>query len=135
MGTENCQGNLTKMLGYVGYLRWTSIPSRGSSNIPSRFILIHCSGTYFNLLTFPVSCVLCETNIASVQLKITLIKARSPTNLSVLCHGIHFNFPRALDKLCHHNGMVLNSQHNVLLYYLYLLSPWSIITPPYLIAR
>ena len=30
----NCWGNLIKMLG--GNLRWTSIPSRGSSNTPSR---------------------------------------------------------------------------------------------------
>ena len=28
----NCQGYLTKL---KGYLRWTSIPSRGSSNTPS----------------------------------------------------------------------------------------------------
>ena len=33
----NCQGNSTKMLG--DYLRWTSFPSRGSSNTPSRFML------------------------------------------------------------------------------------------------
>ena len=37
MGTGELSGKLDEMLG--GYLRWTSIPSRGSSNTSSRFML------------------------------------------------------------------------------------------------
>ena len=43
----NCWGNLTKLRG--NDLRWTSIPSRGSRNTPSRFMLQKpaiCSGSY-----------------------------------------------------------------------------------------
>ena len=41
VGTSECQDNLTKMLG--GYLRWTSIPSGGSSNTPLE--LLHAMKT------------------------------------------------------------------------------------------
>ena len=37
MGTSKLSGKPDEMLG--GYLRWTSIPSRRSSNTPSRFML------------------------------------------------------------------------------------------------
>ena len=37
MGTSKLAGKPDEMLG--GYLRWTSIPSRRSSNTPSRFLL------------------------------------------------------------------------------------------------
>ena len=37
MGTSKLSGKLDEMLG--GYLRWTSIPSRRSSNTPGRFML------------------------------------------------------------------------------------------------
>ena len=37
MGTSKLSKKPDEMLG--GYLRWASIPSRGSSNTPSRFVL------------------------------------------------------------------------------------------------
>ena len=37
MGSGELSGGPDEMLG--GYLRWTSIPSRGRSNTPSRFML------------------------------------------------------------------------------------------------
>ena len=60
MGTGELSGKPDEMLG--GYLRWTSIPSRRSSNIPSRFMLQNWDKlrqswatrpVRLNLLTYP----------------------------------------------------------------------------------